>query len=57
MDDLHELHALLLKFRDVQQRAEMHRERAEALEWEVVDLRGRVRKLVNHALADLHGTE
>ena len=29
-----ELHALLLKLRDVEQRAELHRERAEALEWD-----------------------
>ncbi len=29
-----ELHALLLKLRDVEQRAEMHREREEALERE-----------------------
>jgi hypothetical protein len=54
MDPEAELHALLLKLRDVEQRAEMHRERAKALEREAAELRASVRRIVTRALAENH---
>ena len=47
-----ELHALLVKLREVEQRAELHRERAEMLEWEVVELRKRLAESVRQQMRE-----
>lgn len=55
MDKHPDLRALLLAFRDAEQRAEYHHDRAEVLEREAATLRQRLRQLVTSEIQSCSG--